>query len=176
MRTDILTHSGHYFSYTDLASNVVTIEDIAHGLSNVCRFAGHSPEFYSVAQHSVLVSYLVPAEDALAGLMHDATEAYLGDMPTPLKRLMPAYRELENRLHEDISRRFNLNPVLPPSVKQADLVALGGEKRDFFPRDSEPWFVLQGVAECPYTLEAWIPLRAKLNFLKRFEELTCKHS
>jgi len=86
----IQTLSGKKFSYQFATADDIDIEDIANALSNICRFAGHLPEFYSVAQHSVLVSQIVPPEFAFEALMHDAAEAYCQDIPAPLKALLSA--------------------------------------------------------------------------------------
>ena len=85
--TDFIpTASGLHFDYRDIMRNEVKIEDIAHALSHLCRFGGHVPRFYSVAQHSVIVSHLVPPEHALGALLHDATEAFVQDVVRPVKR------------------------------------------------------------------------------------------
>jgi hypothetical protein len=114
------TYSGKAFYPYDLRVEDFCIEDIAHALSMLCRYGGHCKKFYSVAEHSVLLSYEVPLEDALAGLMHDATEAYLVDMPRPIKVGFPQYKEMEGKLWSAICSKFNLAEELPASVKKAD--------------------------------------------------------
>ena len=94
--TWFLTTTGRQFWPASPDPEQIQIEDIAHALSNLCRFGGHTREFYSVAQHSVLVSQNVPDDLRLVGLMHDATEAYCGDMIRPLKNVLPEFKELEN--------------------------------------------------------------------------------
>jgi hypothetical protein len=114
----------------------ISIHDISFALSRICRFGGHiSPALglYSVAQHSVIVSRLCPPEMSLIGLLHDATEAYLGDLVTPLKNLLPAYRDLEIKWALAIGQRFGLGDALanlPAEVKHADRVAFMTERRD----------------------------------------------
>ncbi|EIC2063184.1 5'-deoxynucleotidase, partial [Escherichia coli] len=88
----IKTFSGKHFYYDRINKDDIVINDIAVSLSNICRFAGHLSHFYSVAQHAVLCSQLVPQEFAFEALMHDATEAYCQDIPAPLKRLLPDYK------------------------------------------------------------------------------------
>src|ERR1017187_4953916 len=100
----------------------IRIEDIAHALSNQCRFGGQAREFYSVAEHCVRVSQLCRPEDALWGLLHDASEAYLSDVPAPMKELpeFEAYRAAERSLQRVIAVRFGLAPEQATSVSQAD--------------------------------------------------------
>lgn len=116
----ILTHTGHRFDILDIETNEIRVADIAWSLSNICRFGGHVSAFYSVAEHSLAVALRVPPRDQLQALLHDATEAYLGDVVTPLKRLLPDYQDLENRLWAHIAKELGVDPVLAPSVLQAD--------------------------------------------------------
>lgn len=108
--------------------SVFTINDIAHALSNLCRFTGHSSRFFSVAQHSVHVSYMVPRDLALEGLLHDAAEAFVGDCSTPLKSLLPEYRRIERRIDKVIRARFGLPDTEHPVVKTADERMLVAER------------------------------------------------
>jgi hypothetical protein len=168
------TYTGQKFNAARPDPAAINIFDIAHALGNIGRFMGHTREFYSVAQHSVLVSKQCAPEDALWGLLHDATEAYVGDMPKPLKvqAIMDGYCAAEDRVTEAIQVAFNL-PALPPgkhmpdSVKVADVRALFTEKRDLLlPLD---WGFNVGpykdviVPEPPYV--------ASTRFLDRFIEL-----
>lgn len=171
MRPDILTASGHYFNFVDTQHNRVLIEDIARGLANTCRFAGQTNAYYSVAQHSVLVSQIVPAEHARHGLMHDAAEAYMCDMPSPLKRLLPDYRALEKRIEAVVLGAFGLSLPLPETVKLADLMLLATEQRDLMPSHSDEWHLIANVTPLPERIEPLSPHDAERLFLARWREL-----
>ena len=110
----------------------IRIDDIDHALSHQCRFGGHTRLFYSVAEHSVRVSHLCAPEDALWGLLHDASEAYLNDVATPLKELpeFEVYRTAERALQRAIAVRFGLAPEQPASVTEIDRRMLQIEMRD----------------------------------------------
>ncbi|VWC96208.1 hypothetical protein BCO18175_03727 [Burkholderia contaminans] len=181
MTPAILTASGRYFDFLSPDPDSIVIEDIATALSRICRFTGHTTRFYSVAQHSVLVSYLVPQEFALQGLLHDASEAYLGDVSSPLKQLLPDYKVIEKRVERAILERFGLPFPLHPSIKDVDLRALVGERRDFMPEpidsyrvtDSVAWSWTDGVEAAPDEPRyAFTPEEARAMFLDRYKTLT----
>jgi len=121
----IRTFTGIYINPFTPDSDKICIEDIAHALSQIPRFGGHLPGFYSVAQHSIEVSYQV--KDKLTGLLHDASEAYLYDIPKPLKFRMPEYIKAEKRLMALISDKFGFKFPLPKDVKLIDRVQLEWE-------------------------------------------------
>ena len=171
MKPTILTVSSQSFNFIDPASNVIRVTDIAHALAHVCRFAGHTREFYSVAQHSVLVSLIVPPEDALAALFHDATEAYIGDVSSPLKQLLPDYQAIEARLHADIFAKLGIPAELPASVKRADRILLATEQRDLIAPHDEEWSQLAGIEPLPECIHPLPPFEAGTLFLDRYREL-----
>lgn len=105
----ITTHRGRRIDYKNFSAEDVKIEDIAHALSHVCRFGGHSSRHYSVAEHSLLVAEMVPDDMKLAALLHDASEAYISDIVSPVKRMLPDYRKLENQIELAIDEKFGLN-------------------------------------------------------------------
>ena len=116
----IRTYTGININILDPKAEDVCIEDIAHALSQQCRFAGHTSRFYSVAEHSLLCSSMAPRRHALAALLHDASEAYLVDIPTPIKRLMPEYYKAEFRLMEVIAEKFGFTYPLAAEVDLID--------------------------------------------------------
>ncbi len=174
------TVSGRYVNPFDPQPGQLDAGDIARALANQCRFGGHSRVFYSVAQHSVLVSRLVDerggdAEDAFAALMHDATEAYLGDMPHPLKHrsaLGAAFREAEDHLEQAIRARFGIKADVP-EIKPADRALLATERRAFSAEDWH-WPELEGVEPLDIELTAWQPDEAAKAFAERYAELDAR--
>jgi len=146
----------------------VLIEDVAHALAHQCRFGGHSRTHYSVAQHSVIVSAIVPPEMAMQGLMHDAAEAYVVDVPRPLKRVLDGYAAIEHRVHVAIAKRFGFDPAIPSAVCRADEVALATEARDLM-HGSAGW----ALREHPLAerIDPWSASVACAAFLARFWEI-----
>jgi 5'-deoxynucleotidase YfbR-like HD superfamily hydrolase len=170
----ISTYLGNRFFPLEPRIDDIDIEDIAHGLAYQCRFNGQTRTFYSVAQHSVFVSDLVPDELKPAALLHDAAEAYLGDMVKPLKLLLPEFSRIEDRVTEIIGERFGVDLQHHPVTKQADLIALATEKRDLMPFSTEDWSSLTGVEPVEEKLAPLQPEQAKRVFLAAFERLFLK--
>ncbi|MDX1570018.1 MAG: hypothetical protein R3200_05985 [Xanthomonadales bacterium] len=165
----ICTAGGRAFDPIDPDPAVIDLRDIAHALSFVPRFGGHSRLFYSVAQHSVLVRDLVAeqcAEDRILGaaLLHDAAEAYLLDMPSPIKRSLPDYTAAEKRLQRIIETRYGvaqLSDAERALIKEADQIALIWEQRDIMP--AVAWAELPSL-DRP-ALDVWSPDVARQAFL-----------
>lgn len=166
----ILLHSGVYFDFESPETSTITIGDIAHALSNICRFTGHVRRFYSVAEHSVLASYLVPPEDAFAALMHDAAEAVLGDVSKPLKSLLPDYKRIERRVERAIFAKFGLPDKLPASVKAADKQMLGIEQRECM-KNRDDWDVYKIALSARPKIGFLAPPAACNAFLARYIDL-----
>lgn len=174
----IQTVSGRKFHFNSTHPEEVYIEDIATVLSRMPRWAGHTTKFFSVAQHSVYTSLVVEElggtpQDVMMALLHDATEAYMCDIPKPLKNLIPQFSEIEHLVWKKISRHFFGKALeLPPLVKHADGMMLSTEARDLFAYEPlDNW-----VKRCP---EPWAkkiepvgPTAAHTLFNKRYEELT----
>lgn len=174
------TISGRWVNPFDPDPEQIDIGDIARALSNQCRFGGHCRAFYSVAQHSVHVSELVEqrggdVEDVFAALMHDAGEAYLGDMPHPIKHRSPlgaAFREAEAHLERAIHERFGIRTVVP-ELKPADRALLATERRALS-AETWHWPELEGIEPLDLELRAWSPDEAEREFTRRFDELQAR--
>ncbi len=174
------TVSGRRVNPFDPDPSQIDVGDIARALANVCRFGGHSRVFYSVAQHSVIVSELVEqrggdAEDVFAALMHDASEAYLGDMPHPIKHrsaLGAAFKAAEEHLELVLRERFRIKADVP-EIKRADRALLATERR-VFSAENWHWPELDGVEPLDLELVAWPPDEAAAAFSRRFEELDAR--
>jgi uncharacterized protein len=175
IETSILTYSGLYMSLTEPDETQFNISDIAHALSQICRFGGHTRQFYSVAQHSVLVSHLVPKRYQLQALLHDAAESYCGDMVHPMKFLptMGSYRDYEGLMQMRLFEAFGVTLTADSiaAVKQADLTMLATERRDLMAPDMSPWPILDGVTPRYASILPLMPMAAEAQFLKRFKEL-----
>ena len=167
----ILTFSGRHIDFLHPVPDEIRIGDIARGLSRACRFAGQTRTFYSVAQHSVLASRIVPEAFALEALLHDASEAFLCDIPAPLKNRLPEYVRIEKVLDRAIRKRFGIPEDPGEPVKLADRILLATEKRDLMPEDFCDWPILEGVEPLPDRIDPCSSVRARMMFLRRFEEL-----
>ena len=170
------TYNGKHVHPLSPSQDEIVIEDVAHSLSQQCRFLGHTHVLYTVAQHCVLVSEMVSPGDALWGLLHDASEAYLCDLPAPIKRdpQMEFYRIAEQRLLTCVARKFGLAPEVPQSVKRADKILLATEFRDVTAVDDLDWIIAECGCEPAESLwiTPWPPAVAERRFLARFHELT----
>ena len=168
----VSTFLGNRFYLTRPHIDDVALEDIAHGLAYQCRFNGQTKSFYSVAQHSLMVMALVPPPLHCQALLHDAAEAYLGDMVKPLKQLFPEFSVIEARVMEIIGQRFAVDlRKLDPAIKRADLIALATEKRDLMPYSTEAWSYLEDIAPLPDIIQPLNPQAAKEAFLAAFARL-----
>jgi 5'-deoxynucleotidase YfbR-like HD superfamily hydrolase len=167
----IQTWGGRPFDPFTAEEDDVRIGDIAHALSLICRFGGHCQDFYSVAQHCVLMANAVPPQHALQALLHDAAEVYLGDVCRPIKLALPELMEAEAKLHRVIMARFDLPWDLHEAVKEADLRMLATERRDLMTQCTEPWRCLDGVEPYSWQVVPWASGPAERMFLERFHEL-----
>lgn len=162
------TFTGLKIHPRDPSPDEITLEDIARGLANTCRFSGQCRRFYSVAQHSVLVSHLVPQEHAMQGLMHDAAEAYIGDITRPIKMIVPVFSTLEDRVLGAIAAKFGFDRILHPEVHRADSVALATETVALG-MDTTDWDLPEPPA--PIDLVPVGPRAARRIFMRRFARL-----
>ena len=165
MSPHITTISGKRINLLWPRPEDVEIGDIAHALSNICRYTGHVSEAFSVAQHSVIVSQSCPREFQLWGLLHDATEAYLGDVSSPLKSILEMYRVLESRHMVAICKRFGLDRQEPPIVKKIDKMLYAQEEKLLRNR------IVEGIESLPVAFSPVSPGVAKAMFLARFDYL-----
>lgn len=164
----LTTFSGICVDVLNPMASDFEIYDIAHSLSQLCRFGGHSREFYSVAQHSVRVAAELPSGLQLAGLLHDASEAYLIDVPRPVKAHLSEYRRIEDNLLNVLFKQFgiSLDDKGAQLIKDADDAVLAAEWKELMPRrvrlDLEPkWQVLHE--------DAMTAAQSKTSFLRAFD-------
>lgn len=172
------TFSGRQVFVLDPKPSDIDLIDVAHALARVCRFGGHVvPEHYSVAQHSVLVSYECDPDNAFIGLLHDAAEAYLGDVIHPLKIDLPDYQAIEKLWERAIGEHFGLGDSivnLPADVKRADLRLLATERRDLL--SDGPGHAKWNLHELPMQarIDPWPAKVAEEKFVARYLSLIAK--
>lgn len=174
--SQILTVTGKRFDLFESDAEMIDPRDISHSLAHLCRFNGHTRDFYSVAQHSCIVADLVPDEHKLAALLHYATEAYLGDMTRPLKQWIRAYQDFEDLVWWRVCERFDIAPELPYCVQHADMIALATERRDLMPTDPTIWDCLVGIEPMAETIRPWTATEARLTLHQRLiDQLAIEH-
>ena len=136
----IHTFSGIAFDLLNPQPEMILLKDIIHSLSLINRFNGAAKFPYSVAQHSLYVAGLLPDELKLHGLLHDAPEAYVGDMVSPLKKIMTEYKEVEANIARVVANVFGLSYPAPAEVKKADLAVLSAEREQVLNPSYGPWY------------------------------------
>ena len=169
--TYISTVSGKRFYFNAPTRDMIDVQDIAHALGNLCRFTGQCREFYSVAEHSVLMSRLVPAHRALEALLHDATEAYCADLARPIKNTLPGYRAMEDRIWQAVAYKFDLPLQMSQEIKVWDMAMLKREVEVLLPPHCAVELNLPGHS-ADVNLHMWSPRHARFMFLQRYRELT----
>lgn len=164
------TFSGDYIDLLKPDPSLMKLPDIATALSRICRFGGHCPKFYSVAEHCILATQLAIADGVRgntlrAVFLHDATEAFLGDMIKPLKNLLPEYSLIEDRFEQAIEQEFNISfRCYQETVKHYDRTMLKAEKRIMWPDDSSEWTGFNGLPDRIVEFKFWSPEEANRQF------------
>jgi len=161
---------GEQFFPFDPKPSDFKIEHIAHCLSMLCRYSGHTNDFYSVAEHSVLCVPHAPPELRLEMLLHDGSEAYCADLPKPIKRSLPSYRKLEDNVQMQMAVQFGLVYPFPEIIHQIDTRILANEMRDILTPCVVNWTA--HLVPLPDTvIQGWTPARAKAEFLDAYEQI-----
>jgi 5'-deoxynucleotidase YfbR-like HD superfamily hydrolase len=196
-RPFILTYTGKVFPYDDVSPDNIDIRDIAHSLSHLCRYTGHTTMFYSIAQHSLLVSEKMPGgpEEKLVGLLHDAAEAYTNDLASPLKKYLIsntyhghcAYRTIQDKITAAVYRKFGWG--YGPSVKHTETTQLYDRAACVFEAEGFMGLLLEDLLRYQFPMNLrglWKPWNPRdfagenvdrefgmveTEFLKRFEDL-----
>jgi len=167
----IKVSAGHYVDLLDPSPDMIDIESIAAALSKICRFGGQCPKFYSVAEHCYLATKLAwfggcSTESLRAVLLHDAAEAYVGDIVKPLKIILPEYAAIEHRMEAVIEARFNVSfSKHKDTIKQYDWAMLKAEKENFWPNDPHVWEGFPLIENYKVNFEFFGPEEAEYGFL-----------
>lgn len=167
----IQTYTGKQFWALDPRPEEVDIEDIAHSLSMLCRFNGHCKEFFSVAEHSTIMTKLLyTTNEKKWALLHDAAEAYITDIPKPIKNCLPEFKEIEDNILRAIATKFELEYPIPPQIKDADLLMLSTEREILLSEPPEPWRWLPEPVDTRI-IQCLSPKEAKEEFMTVYKEL-----
>jgi uncharacterized protein len=171
LNNTIKVSAGHYVDLANPDPSTIEVKSIAAALSKVCRFGGHCPQFYSVAEHCIHATALACSEgytgDALiAVFLHDAAEAYIGDMVKPLKVTMPQYGEAEQRIEAAIQAAFGVDfSKWMDVIKRFDRAMLKAEKVTMWPEDTEKWAGFSEIEDRVVKFQFWEPSQAEMQFL-----------
>lgn len=162
----IRTYSDKMFDYSNINPNQIDINDIAQALSQIPRWLGHTDKLYSVAQHCCWC-YDNTDGNKLEALMHDATEAYVSDIPSPLKALLPDYKNIENKVATQIALKFRFNYPYSHNTHIVDKQALYFERTNVKKLDNDYIPLDKNISKfC--NIKHWSSKKAKKEFLKRF--------
>ncbi len=169
------TYTGKTFHFTNPAQEEIDIEDIAHALGKLCRYGGHTRRFFSVAEHSVRVAQWVAGvtrntQLAFEALLHDATEAYLVDVPRPVKSHLPGYKVLEDNLEKAIALKFGLRLPKNPIIYEADYRIIADERAQAMGKSCNLWSY-DSSEPLGVTIMFWTPEEAPKMFLRYFHDL-----
>ncbi len=172
MRNEVSTRSGILFNFVNIDQDNILLDDIVWSLSMICRFAGSCSFFYSVAEHSVNVGSCLPNHLRKAGLMHDAAEAYIGDIVTPIKQHCQLIQEIEDNVLKAIFNKFEITWPSESewlSIKDADKRMLAREALVLVPH-SETWDYLKDIDPAKRLIIGFSPESARERFLEKFKE------
>jgi 5'-deoxynucleotidase YfbR-like HD superfamily hydrolase len=171
VRNTIKVSAGHYVDFMNPDPATIEISSVAAGLSKICRFGGQCPQFYSVAEHCIHATALA-VSDGLVGdvlravFLHDAAEAYIGDMVKPLKVMMPEYAVVERRMEAAIEKAFGVEFLRwENTIKFFDRAMLKAEKTTMWPNDAEEWEGFSEIEDRDVPLRFWRPDQAEWQFL-----------
>ncbi len=176
MANTIKVAAGHYVDLANPTADMIDLESIAAALSKICRFGGHCPRFYSVAEHSALATQLahedgISDERLAAVFMHDAAEAYVGDMVKPLKITLPDFALAESRIESAIAEHFGIDfGRYADVIKHYDRAMLKAEKLAMWPDDQTAWAGFSEIDDRRVRFSFLAPDRAERTFL------TCANS
>jgi len=168
---------GRIFYPLDPRPEEVFIDDIGMALSRLIRYNGLSDTWITVAQHSVQCEYMIykdggTFEDRLAMLMHDAAEAYIGDMIRPLKCMFPEFKKIEANIYAAIEEALGLPTMDEKTIKHYDNLAWAWEKRDFYP-SSRDWPYTPDLPAYLPTMRQWSHSKSRKMFMQTWWHLSC---
>lgn len=173
----VQTYTGKKFWPLDPRPEEIDINDIAHSLALTCRFGGHCKEFYSVAQHCIIASEYAGKDSVLSLwlLLHDASEAYLHDITSPLKPYLPKYKDFEARIMDTVAIAFNLPSLsgeIEPKIKIVDKRLLARECELLMEEPPDEWGSCEGFSPLPVEIKPMTPKQAEKGFIKRYRDIT----